>query len=74
MSLFGDMERPDGRKPLLWAYEQTPCSICRMWIAKGLIRIDAAPDWLLQECLHDCSDRTREYAAKAIAGDSIDDE
>lgn len=72
--IFGDMGRADGREPLLWAHEQTPCSSCRMWIAKGLIRIDAAPDWLLQECLHDCIDRTREYAAKALAGESINDE
>lgn len=74
LKVFEDDSRADGSEALMWAYESTPCSSCRLWIMQAMICINAAPQWLLQECLHDCRDDTRADAAEAIAGETIDDE
>ncbi|MCC6907362.1 MAG: hypothetical protein IT430_05415 [Phycisphaerales bacterium] len=67
--VFSDDSRNDGGESLLWAYEHTPCSMCRRDIVDALIRMRAAPEWLLQECLCDCADDTRVLVGKAIEGE-----
>lgn len=53
----------EARNLLIAAYEKGPCSICRTRIVEQLRDAGAAPDWMAQECTHDCDSRTRELFA-----------
>ena len=48
-------------KALLWAYENTPCTICRESVLAQIVRFQQ-PDDILFECLHDSSDGVRAVA------------
>ena len=50
----------------IWGYEQTSCSFCRRCLVETLIERGCAPRWLLEECLSDFNDDTREFARKAL--------
>jgi hypothetical protein len=50
----------------IWGYEQTPCSFCRRCLVETLIERGRAPRWLLEECLSDFNEDTREFARKAL--------
>lgn len=49
---------------LLWAYENTPCSICRHRAVVQLDKLGLLPDNLVRECLYDADEDTRELARK----------
>lgn len=51
---------------LLWAYERTPCAICRKYAVEDLLKRKQAPEILLQECLWDCSEEIRDLAKSAL--------
>lgn len=51
---------PDAVEPLLWAYERSPCSICRSQAVQTLTRLEALPDWLFEEAEFDSSEQVRE--------------
>jgi hypothetical protein len=72
--IYEDGSDPQGWGVLHWAYEATPCSSCRFDLFKGLLRTCNAPDWLIQENLHDCDPDTRACAANALAGEPFDDD
>lgn len=47
---------------LFFAYEETPCGLCREDIAKRLVERGAAPEWLLEECRADAMEEIRALA------------
>lgn len=49
-------------KSLLWAYENTPCSLCRESIVRKLCENRIIPDELIYECQFDCVEDTRKIA------------
>ena len=51
---------------LLWIYEQAPCSFCREHAVSDLVELNAAPAYVLEECLLDCVDETREIARASL--------
>ena len=59
---------------LVFAYEMTPCAHCRTQAVKNLVRQEVAPPELLQECLDDCSQTTRDLASAVLDGrrDEVD--
>ncbi len=67
-SIFVERNTPECRDLLIWAYEQTPCSLCRNGIVEILLCSGVAPKWLTEECLHDCDPGTRAMAQEAIDG------
>ena len=52
----------DTYEMLLWAYEHTPCSYCREGAVEKIVERYKPPEWLLEECLYDCSENTRKLA------------
>jgi hypothetical protein len=57
-SLFDVLEKRDlleSAHPLMLMYEYSPCSMCRERALEELLRLRAAPDWVLVECRQDCS-------------------
>lgn len=48
------------------AYEMTPCALCRTAFFKDLLRIKAAPDWMIEECVEDTDEGTRSAAKEAV--------
>jgi hypothetical protein len=49
----------------LIGYALTPCENCRCDSARLLLKQQAAPQWLIEECRHDSSEECRELFAKA---------
>jgi len=49
---------------LKWAYEKTPCSNCRYQTVVLLDKLKALNAALVNECLHDAAEETREFAQK----------
>ncbi|MEM7726942.1 MAG: hypothetical protein AAF208_11315 [Cyanobacteria bacterium P01_A01_bin.45] len=47
---------------LLWAYENTPCTICRTKIVRNLIENNLIPQSIIDECQFDCVDDIRNLA------------
>lgn len=65
--LDGVPETVDPREwvpPLLWAYEASPCSICREHVVARLLEMDALPDDLRRECRWDARDDIRALVRK----------
>jgi hypothetical protein len=54
---------------LLWVYENSPCSECRLRTVKLLIARNEAQRELLEECRWDCREETRELAEKNLDGE-----
>ncbi len=52
----------------MWAYEHSPCSMCRESVVNRMTDLRIAPLAVLQECLMDCSEETRKLAGLALAG------
>jgi hypothetical protein len=52
---------------LLWAYEQTPCSVCRAGVIGNLVRLRRAPLWLLREAAYDANQGAFRAAARALS-------
>ena len=46
-------------------YYHTPCANCRHDTVELLLKRDAAPAWLIQECRDDADDDTRKLVASA---------
>jgi hypothetical protein len=46
-------------------YASNPCEYCRLRSARLLLKHQAAPQWLTEECRHDSSEECRELIAKA---------
>jgi len=40
-------------------YGESPCAVCRANAVRLLVRDQATPDWLLEECRDDCEDEIR---------------
>ena len=59
-------EDPQLANFLFWAYERTPCAICRKYAVEDLLKRKQAPETLLQECLWDCSEEIRDLAKSAL--------
>lgn len=53
----------------LCAYRWTPCGACRSSAAALLFAQHVAPDWLVQECQHDCVGDTRALAKEPPVAD-----
>jgi hypothetical protein len=67
MDVIGVLENnPDADSSQLGivAYASTPCENCRADSLRLLHRQGAAPGWLLEECRHDSSERTRDLVAE----------
>jgi hypothetical protein len=50
------------REPLLWFYDRTPCSLCRLRIVEELDKRQLVPKEIWKECVDDCDDQLRELA------------
>ena len=68
LSIAGSHRDPALAGCLLWAYELTPCSLCRGSIVRKLVRLRRAPRWLLGEAIHDADETARQTAARALSG------
>lgn len=66
MSLLRIGERLPAAEPLLWVYEKSPCSFCRETAVRQLVATRLAPREVLEECLFDSVDETREMAAEEL--------
>lgn len=64
--LAREIAGPELADCLHWAYEHTPCSSCRQSVVDKLIKWNAAPPELLEECLWDCEYEIRELARNAL--------
>jgi len=51
---------------LIWAYENSPCTMCRERIVKKLYEFVKLSDSKLNECLYDANETIREFAKKLI--------
>lgn len=49
---------------LLWIYENTPCSMCRLYAVEMLVDMHLLPERLKEECLHDCSEDIRNLVSR----------
>jgi hypothetical protein len=56
----------EGLRLLLLVYEKGPCSTCRYGCVKMLQEMDAVPDWMARECLHDAYSETRKLAGELL--------
>ncbi|NER36373.1 MAG: hypothetical protein F6J93_20725 [Oscillatoria sp. SIO1A7] len=63
-------EDPQLANLLFWAYERTPCAICRQYVVEDLLKRKQAPETLLQECFWD-GDKEIRALAKSALPDSI---
>lgn len=66
MSLLRIGERLPAAEPLIWVYEMSPCSFCRETAVRQMIKTHQAPREILEECLCDSVDDTREMAANEL--------
>lgn len=55
---------PEAMQVMLLAYEKTPCSRCRCSCLEAIETLGTVPDWMIEECLYDVYEPTRELAAK----------
>lgn len=62
--VYKDNPVPEGVQVILFAYEKTPCSLCRHRCLEALDTLGSVPDWMIEECLHDAYEPTRELAAR----------
>jgi hypothetical protein len=53
---------PELTNMLLWVYENSPCTNCRSRACKMLVKMNAFPADLMNECLYDCHSGIREMA------------
>lgn len=53
-----DVPTDECRTTLLNLYEHTPCSLCRNSVVRSLVRRDAAPAWMADECRYDADPDT----------------
>jgi hypothetical protein len=60
LDILRDNRLPEEQKLLFGIYENGRCSICRKYCIKQLMRLDAAPDWLLNEGKYDSDPDIRE--------------
>jgi len=54
---------PEAVEPMLYTFENTPCSTCRSRAVRVLKSINALPDWIREECQFDADADTRELVA-----------
>ena len=64
--LAGQHDDPKLTPALHWVYENTPCAFCRHSAVDLLDQFHSLDDALLQECLHDAEEDTRELAQKQL--------
>ncbi len=64
--LAGQHDDPELTPALHWVYENTPCAFCRHSAVEHLDQFEALDDTLLQECLHDAEEDTRDFAQKQL--------
>jgi hypothetical protein len=55
---------PTLAKPLIWVYENTPCSLCRHDSVVKLDKLNQLKDSIIYECLFDVDEETRAFAQK----------
>ena len=55
VNIFGRHPLPDARDLMLFAYEHSPCGICRESSVRTLSRIGDLPSWLREEAAFDAS-------------------
>ncbi len=64
-----DKRKPEDLGPLLeWIYHHNPCSLCREGAVRRLIAENSASREVLEECLFDCVEDSREMARTALFG------
>ena len=66
-TIIENQPHPDWKNILLWLYEVDPCSYCRNNFVDQLVENGVASRILLEECLEDASEDTRDTAQKALA-------
>ncbi len=54
------------RPAILWAYEHTPCVMCREWAVREMLCIGDLPPEIAREAAYDASLDTREMAIKGL--------
>lgn len=54
---------PEAARLLLLTYEKSPCSICRSKDVELLRERGELPAWMIEECAHDASERSRRIAS-----------
>lgn len=62
--VYKEQPVPEGMTAMLLAYEKTPCSMCRCSCFEAIEALGPVPDWMIEECLYDAYEPTRELAAK----------
>jgi len=65
LDIYEANETQDAIRLLLFVYEHTPCSLCRERSVKQLLKQDALPDWVRNECPYDASEDVRELVQDA---------
>jgi hypothetical protein len=66
LKLAKQHQHPELKHALLWMYENTPCSYCRLHTVELLIERNEASHDLLEECRWDSMEETRELAEKTL--------
>ncbi|MHB9038436.1 MAG: hypothetical protein ACYC64_17430 [Armatimonadota bacterium] len=51
---------------LMLVYERTPCSRCRNKSVELLQELDKLPHWIVQECVYDAAEETRQIARQLL--------
>jgi hypothetical protein len=62
--IFDHHSTVEFKQTLLHLYEHNPCSKCRERAVERLYVLEAIPEWMREECLHDANARLRKYVAK----------
>jgi hypothetical protein len=63
--LYESNQVAESGRAMLFVYEESPCSNCRLDAFRVLVGTGTAPHWLLEECRHDSRDGIREIAARS---------
>lgn len=63
LDVFKANSTTEGRVPLLFAYEHSPCAICRMDAVQLLVGQGLVPAWLREECRFDANEEMRELVS-----------
>lgn len=73
VNITQDRAAPELINIFLWAYENSPCSMCRESVVNRMTGLEIAPRKLLMECLADSYGDTRKLARLALAGERAED-
>jgi len=67
-SVFCAYPKRENIPALIAFYEREACGYCRGWDVDALMKLDAVPEWMIAECLHDGDPDMRENMREYVAG------